>query len=105
MKKPQKISVNISKSITAIKTLTPFEQKVLKVVASVPFGRTQSYSWVAKKAGNAHAVRAVGQALKKNPLPLIIPCHRVINKDGKIGGYSPGQDIKKEILDFEGNFL
>lgn len=89
-----------------IKKLTPFEQKVLKAICRIPFGEVRSYAWVAKAAGHPGAGRAVGQALRKNPLPLIIPCHRVINSSGKIGGYTPaGAGLKKEILKFEKEFL
>ena len=59
--------------------LTAFEQRVLRITSTIPFGETRSYAWVAKKAGRPKAVRAVGQALRKNPFPLLIPCHRVIH--------------------------
>jgi O-6-methylguanine DNA methyltransferase len=65
--------------------LTAFEQRVLKVTSTIPFGQTRSYTWVAQKAGRPKAVRAVGQALNKNPFPLLIPCHRVIHKNGSLG--------------------
>ena len=69
-------------------TLTNFEWKVLKSALSIPLGQTRSYSWVARKIGRPQAVRAVGQALRRNPYPLIIPCHRVIQSDGTPGGYA-----------------
>ena len=81
--------------------ITPFAQKVYKVVLTIPIGEVRTYKWVAKKIGKPKAFRAVGQVLKHNPLPLIIPCHRVIGSDKKIGGYIWGKRIKKKILDYE----
>lgn len=83
--------------------LTPFQKKVLEVVKTIPYGETRSYKWVAERIGNPKAVRAVGQALKKNPYPGIIPCHRVIRSDGKLGGYSKGTQKKKKLLKQEGD--
>ncbi len=84
--------------------LTPFEWKVLKATLTIPLGQTRSYQWVAKKIGRPKAVRAVGQALKKNPYPVIIPCHRVIQVSGKLGGYSGrgGTEGKARLLTLEG---
>ncbi len=68
--------------------MTQFEWKVLKATLTIPFGRTRSYKWVAQKIGRPKAMRAVGQALRKNPYPIAIPCHRVIRSDGTSGGYA-----------------
>jgi len=81
--------------------MTPFTRKVYKVVASIPLGEVRTYKWVARKAGYPGAYRAVGQALKQNPWPLIIPCHRVIASGGKLGGYRCGVTMKKMLLDLE----
>lgn len=81
--------------------MTPFARKVYKAVLSIPLGQVRTYKWVAKKAGNPKAVRAVGQILKRNPFPFFIPCHRVVNADGNIGGYVFGQKRKKEVLNLE----
>ena len=70
-------------------------------VLSIPLGQVRSYKWVAQKAGSAQACRAVGQVLKRNPYPLIIPCHRVIRSDKKIGGYVFGLKQKKFLLALE----
>ncbi len=78
--------------------LTDFEWAVLKATLSIPIGQTRSYKWVAEKIGRPQAVRAVGQALRKNPYPLIIPCHRVIRSNGDLGGYGGKQDPKKGRL-------
>lgn len=87
--------------ISGLKKLTPFAKKVYKVVLSIPLGQVRSYKWVAKKIGSPKAYRAVGQVLKHNPWPLIIPCHRVICSDGKLGGYSSGGKKKNTLLDLE----
>ena len=82
--------------------LTNFQWQVLKATVKIPFGETRSYKWVAQKIGNPKAVRAVGQALRRNPYPVIIPCHRVIKEDGSLGGYAGGSsDKKKELLEKE----
>jgi len=81
--------------------LSPFSLKVYKVILKIPLGQVRTYKWVAKKIGKPKAFRAVGQVLKHNPLPLIIPCHRVVSSDKKIGGYIWGKRIKKKILDYE----
>ncbi len=83
-------------------SLSVFEWRVLAVTLRIPLGETRSYQWIAKEAGAPRAVRAVGQALKKNPFPLLIPCHRVIRSDGKIGGYSAGGErVKRDLLALE----
>ena len=78
--------------------LTKFQWKVLAVTASIPLGETRSYKWVAEKIGSSKAVRAVGQALRRNPYPVIIPCHRVIKQDGTLGGYAGRSGEKKAKL-------
>ena len=78
--------------------LTPFQWKVLKVTTTIPLGETRSYKWVAQQIGNPQAVRAVGQALRRNPFPLIIPCHRVIKEEGGLGAYAGRYDNKKKKL-------
>ena len=81
--------------------MTPFAKKVYKVVLSIPLGEVRTYKWVAKKIGQPKACRAVGNVLKKNIFPLIIPCHRVINSTGDLGGYALGKKMKKTLLDLE----
>ena len=78
--------------------LTLFQWKVLAAAMRIPLGQTRSYKWIAQKIGQPQAVRAVGQALKQNPYPLIIPCHRVIKSDGSLGGYAGRLDKKKGRL-------
>lgn len=78
--------------------LTEFEWNVLQTTMTIPLGETRSYKWVAEKIGRPKAVRAVGQALRNNPYPLIIPCHRVIKSDGALGAYAGKYDQKKKRL-------
>ncbi|MBX2815883.1 MAG: methylated-DNA--[protein]-cysteine S-methyltransferase [Saprospiraceae bacterium] len=78
-----------------------FQADVLKLVRSIPYGKTRSYEQIAIHLGNAKAARAVGQANGNNPIPIVIPCHRVIGKGGKLTGYAYGLDVKKKLLRIE----
>ncbi|PKL52373.1 MAG: hypothetical protein CVV37_01715 [Nitrospira bacterium HGW-Nitrospira-1] len=80
---------------------TEFEKKVWETLKEIPYGETRTYKWLAEKIGKPHAFRAVGNALSKNPIPIIFPCHRIIETDGSIGGYSPGVNIKRRLLAIE----
>ena len=81
---------------------TPFQLRVWQELRRIPWGQTISYVELARRAGNPKASRAVGQANAVNPIPLIIPCHRVIAGDGSLGGYSSGLDRKRWLLRHEG---
>ncbi len=81
--------------------MTPFARKVYQIVSRIPIGEVRTYKWVAQKAGNPGAARAVGQVLKRNPYPLIIPCHRVVCSNYEIGGYVFGVNKKSLLLDME----
>ena len=82
--------------------LTKFQWQVLKATLTIPMGETRSYQWIAEKIGKPKAVRAVGQALRRNPYTLIIPCHRVIKSDGSLGGYCGKMSKRKqELLELE----
>ncbi|MCX5714353.1 MAG: MGMT family protein [Candidatus Omnitrophica bacterium] len=81
--------------------MTIFEKKVYRAILKIPLGEVRTYKWVAQKIGNPKAYRAVGQALKKNPYPLIVPCHRVISSRSDIGGFAWGRKNKKILLDLE----
>lgn len=81
----------------------PFYKKALKAVYNVPFGKTASYKEIAKRAGNAQAVRAAGSANANNPLPIVIPCHRILNTGGGLGGYGGNLQRKAYLLEFEGS--
>lgn len=80
---------------------TPFQARVWAATRLIPYGETRSYRWVAEQIAQPGAARAVGQALAKNPLPVIIPCHRVISSHGSLGGYSGGLGMKQKLLQLE----
>lgn len=80
---------------------TPFQQAVWRATGKVPFGETRSYAWIASKIKSPRAVRAVGQALGANPVPIIVPCHRVISSSGGLGGFSGGIGMKEKLLGLE----
>jgi len=82
--------------------LPPFTQKVLTIVRQIPYGVVYSYGEVAEMLGDKKKARAVGQALRKNPFPIIIPCHRVIKGDRTLGGYTGGLRLKRWLLQNEG---
>ena len=79
-----------------------FRRKVWGVLQTIPYGRVRSYGWVARKIGTPRAARAVGGACGDNPVPLIVPCHRVVGGDGSLGGFSSGLRVKKRLLRLEG---
>jgi methylated-DNA-[protein]-cysteine S-methyltransferase len=81
-----------------LRETTSFQQRVWKATQTIPYGETRSYAQLADQLGYDKAARAVGQALSKNPLPILIPCHRVINLDGRLGGFSAGLELKKYLL-------
>jgi O-6-methylguanine DNA methyltransferase len=85
--------------------VSPFYKKVLMEVSKVPYGKTASYSDIARRVNNSKAVRAVGSANARNPIPIIIPCHRIITKSGMLGGYRGGLPMKEKLLKFESNIL
>ncbi len=80
---------------------TDFHQSVWRELLNIPFGHTTSYSAIAKKIGNPDAVRAVGLANRNNPIAIIVPCHRVIAKNGDLQGYFYGLDMKRKLLELE----
>jgi methylated-DNA-[protein]-cysteine S-methyltransferase len=79
-----------------------FRRKVWEILQTIPYGRVRSYGWVARKIGKPQAARAVGGACGANPVPLLVPCHRVIAGDGSLGGFSGGLGVKKRLLKLEG---
>jgi methylated-DNA-[protein]-cysteine S-methyltransferase len=80
---------------------TPFQREVWEVARRIPYGETRSYLWVAELMGKPGAVRAVGQALGRNPLPVIVPCHRVLASSGRLGGFRGGLEMKRFLLHLE----
>jgi methylated-DNA-[protein]-cysteine S-methyltransferase len=81
---------------------TAFERQVLQAAQAIPFGRVESYAEIARRIRRPRAQRAVGNALGKNPIAIVIPCHRVVASGGKLGGYTGGLDVKRLLLSIEG---
>jgi len=81
---------------------TPFQLKVYKAIKKIPKGEVRSYGWVAKRIGRPKACRAVGNALNKNPYPIVVPCHRIVRSDGTLGGFARGSREKMRLLKREG---
>jgi len=92
--------VDFSKYRVDLQHLTPFQQAVLNEARKIPYGATITYSQLAERVGHPGAARAVGNALAKNPAPLIIPCHRIVTKNGP-GGFSFGPKVKERLLSLE----
>lgn len=80
---------------------TEFQKKVWKQLTYIPYGETRTYKEIAVAIGNPKASRAVGMANNKNPITIVVPCHRVVGSNGKMVGYAGGLDMKKELLDLE----
>lgn len=80
---------------------TPFTKKGLEAIASIPFGELSTYGELAELVGTPQGARALGNVCNRNPFPLVIPCHRVVGKDGSLTGFAYGLDMKKEMLNFE----
>jgi methylated-DNA-[protein]-cysteine S-methyltransferase len=81
---------------------TSFQVRVWNLISSIPYGQTISYKDIAESLGSDEKVRAVGQAVGANPFPIVIPCHRVINANGNLGGYGLGLPLKEKLLELEG---
>ncbi|MDO8885714.1 methylated-DNA--[protein]-cysteine S-methyltransferase [Candidatus Oleimmundimicrobium sp.] len=95
----QKIKFNY---VLDLRGFSEFERKVYNTVSSIPYGELRSYKWVADKIDKSGAYRAVGNVLAKNPIPIVIPCHRIVKNDGKIGGWSGKEGWKRKLLKLEG---
>ncbi|MGQ0811070.1 MAG: methylated-DNA--[protein]-cysteine S-methyltransferase [Nitrospiraceae bacterium] len=81
---------------------TPFQRRVWKTILRIPYGRVRSYQWVAARVGGKQYARAVGMALGANPVPIVVPCHRIVAHDGSLGGFSCGLRVKRQLLQLEG---
>jgi methylated-DNA-[protein]-cysteine S-methyltransferase len=79
----------------------PFHRRVLLAARQIPYGETRPYGWLARRAGRPSAARAVGQAMARNPVPLVIPCHRVVGADGGLVGFGGGVGLKRRLLELE----
>jgi methylated-DNA-[protein]-cysteine S-methyltransferase len=80
---------------------TDFERRVWDALQQIPYGETRTYGEIAKRLGAPHGARAVGSANHKNPIPIVIPCHRVVRTGGGLGGYGGGLELKRKLLDLE----
>jgi methylated-DNA-[protein]-cysteine S-methyltransferase len=85
-----------------LRETTAFQRQVWLAVRDIPYGETRSYGQIARQVGSPGAARAVGQAMAANPLPIIVPCHRVIGSDGNLRGFGGGLDLKHRLLEMEG---
>ena len=81
---------------------TPFQRNVWRVLQRVPYGKLRSYQWIAARVGGRHHARAVGNAVGANPLPIVVPCHRIVAQDASLGGFSCGLPMKRKLLALEG---
>ena len=86
-----------------LSSATAFQREVWEITRLIPYGETRSYAWVAEQIRKPGAARAVGQALGRNPLPIIVPCHRVLASDSGLGGFSGGIEMKRYLLHLEGS--
>ena len=84
--------------------MSPFGRAVMEANGTIPYGETRSYSWVARQVGRPRAARAVGQVLARNPLPLVVPCHRVLGSNGSLTGFTGGLEMKRWLLELEETF-
>ena len=91
---PPKVPIDLSKG-------TPFDHKVWRSIETIAFGESRSYRQIAAETQNPGASRAVGRACGRNPVPILIPCHRVVASGGKLGGFGGGLEIKRALLDLE----
>jgi len=85
----------------SFENLSLFQREALEALLKIPFGNTRSYGEIAAKCGQPKAARAIGNACHRNPFPLLIPCHRVIQSNGKLGGFALDLEIKRRLLEFE----
>ena len=84
--------------------ITGFRRRVMELCMSIPHGETRTYKWLAEEAGSPRAARAAGRVMATNPLPIVVPCHRVIGSDGGLHGYGAGLPMKEALLRAEGAF-
>ncbi len=85
--------------------VAPFHAEVLRELALVPYGRTETYGALAAKVGRPRAARAVGMVMNRNPIPIVLPCHRIVGANGSLTGYAGGLDVKRRLLELEGATL
>lgn len=108
---PERLAIHLSRTIETgrlgrlpvdLSSIGDFQRKVLEKCSEIPPGEIRPYGWIAREIGSPGAVRAVGTALGRNPIPVLIPCHRVVRTDGRIGNYAYGSPMKRSLLEHEG---
>lgn len=95
-------AVDLTACPVDLRGLPPFHRRALLAARRIPYGEVRPYAWLAEAAGNQAASRAAGRAMSRNPLPLVIPCHRVVRADGALGGFGGGARMKRDLLELEG---
>jgi methylated-DNA-[protein]-cysteine S-methyltransferase len=95
--------IDFGLDIVGLDLCSPFQRKVLLIEHAIPYGSVSTYGRIAARAGDGAAARAVGNALSRNPFPIIIPCHRAVCSDMSIGGYQGGREMKRSLLENEGH--
>lgn len=93
--------VDFRDEVLDVRQGTDFQVRVWSVVRSIPYGQVRSYSWVAAQVNSPQAARAVGQVMATNPFPIIVPCHRVVGKNGQLIGFGGGLEMKRCLLELE----
>ena len=88
-----------------LRGVAPFHEAVLHELARVPYGRTDTYGALAQKVGRPKAARAVGTVMNRNPIPIVLPCHRIVGANGSLTGYAGGLHVKRALLELEGAML
>jgi len=95
-------AISFGLSYLALESCSPFQRRVLRAEHAIPRGQVSTYGRIARHLGNPQGARAVGQALARNPFPILIPCHRAIRSDGRLGGFQGGVEMKRALLALEG---
>lgn len=95
-------SVDLGRHPVDVSEHPPFRRRALLAARTIGYGEVRSYAWVAERAGRPRGARAAGQAMSRNPIPLVIPCHRVVATGGGLGGFGGGLDMKRALLELEG---
>ncbi len=94
--------VNLNRHLVDLSGQPPFVRRALSAARRIPYGQVRTYGWVARAAGRPGAARAAGQAMARNPVPLLIPCHRVVGAGGRLTGFGGGLELKRALLRLEG---
>ena len=94
-------NVDFDDQVIDLRQATSFQTRVWEMARSIPRGEVRSYGWVAAQVGSPQSARAVGRAMAINPLPIVVPCHRIVGKHGELIGFAAGLDMKRRLLELE----